>query len=109
MVAPSIWLQVLVQVDGDVDAAIEFLVAEQAAEEYEEPTNSALCHFDSSFGNVKSSIFLFCRKDANSADRIYKFILLKYSNHLCCYIKSARECFPDLLERVICISVPTLK
>ncbi|XP_023543647.1 OTU domain-containing protein 3 isoform X3 [Cucurbita pepo subsp. pepo] len=43
--------KVLVQVDGDVDAAIEFLVAEQAAEEHKEPTESTLCHIDSSFGS----------------------------------------------------------
>lgn len=43
--------KVLVQVDGDIDAAIEFLVAEQAAEEHKEPTESTLCHIDSSFGS----------------------------------------------------------
>ncbi|XP_038883032.1 OVARIAN TUMOR DOMAIN-containing deubiquitinating enzyme 7 isoform X3 [Benincasa hispida] len=42
--------KVLVQVDGDVDAAVEFLVAEQAAKEHEEPTESTSCHMDSSFG-----------------------------------------------------------
>ncbi|XP_022977589.1 uncharacterized protein LOC111477872 isoform X3 [Cucurbita maxima] len=43
--------KVLVQVDGDIDAAIEFLVAEQASEEHKEPTESTLCHIDSSFGS----------------------------------------------------------
>ncbi|XP_022133264.1 OTU domain-containing protein 3 isoform X2 [Momordica charantia] len=42
--------KVLVQVSGDVDAAIEFLIAEQAAEENEEPTESSMRHMDSSFG-----------------------------------------------------------
>lgn len=51
----------MVQVDGDVDAAIEFLVAEQATEEHEEPSESTLCDVDSSFGNVRSSIFLIYR------------------------------------------------
>ena len=57
-----VWWQVLVQVDGDVDAAIEFLVAEQAAEEHKEPTESTLCHIDSSFGNFRLSIFFLSRK-----------------------------------------------
>ncbi|XP_031743793.1 OVARIAN TUMOR DOMAIN-containing deubiquitinating enzyme 7 isoform X3 [Cucumis sativus] len=49
--------KVLVQVDGDVDAAIEFLVAEQATEEHEEPSESTLCDVDSSFGNDETKYY----------------------------------------------------
>ena len=51
----------MVQVNGDVDAAIEFLVAEQAAEEHEEPSESTLSDVDCSFGNVRSSVFFLYR------------------------------------------------
>ncbi|KAL6563125.1 hypothetical protein OROHE_005712 [Orobanche hederae] len=40
--------QVLLQVDGDVDAAIEFLVAEQGADDYDAESNSLSCHTDTS-------------------------------------------------------------
>ncbi|KAF3438985.1 hypothetical protein FNV43_RR17260 [Rhamnella rubrinervis] len=43
--------QVLVQVDGDVDAAIEFLVAEQGTEECSEQTDSPSNQTDASYGN----------------------------------------------------------
>ncbi|KAK9012937.1 hypothetical protein V6N11_040967 [Hibiscus sabdariffa] len=43
--------QVLLQVDGDVDAAIEFLVAEQGAEEGAAVNDSHTCHANGSYGN----------------------------------------------------------
>ncbi|XWS41880.1 hypothetical protein CRYUN_Cryun17cG0120500 [Craigia yunnanensis] len=43
--------QVLLQVDGDVDAAIEFLVAEQATEEYTAANDSLTLQADGSYGN----------------------------------------------------------
>ncbi|XVF17652.1 hypothetical protein REPUB_Repub10bG0141500 [Reevesia pubescens] len=43
--------QVLLQVDGDVDTAIEFLVAEQETEENTAANNSLTCHTDGSYGN----------------------------------------------------------
>ncbi|XP_017976184.1 PREDICTED: OTU domain-containing protein 3 isoform X2 [Theobroma cacao] len=43
--------QVLLQVDGDVDAAIEFLVAEQGTEDYAAENDSLTCHVDGSYGN----------------------------------------------------------
>lgn len=43
--------QVLLQVDGDVDAAIEFLIAEQGAEECTAANNSLTCHANGSYGN----------------------------------------------------------
>ncbi|XP_016899353.1 OVARIAN TUMOR DOMAIN-containing deubiquitinating enzyme 7 isoform X2 [Cucumis melo] len=49
--------KVLVQVNGDVDAAIEFLVAEQAAEEHEEPSESTLSDVDCSFGNNETKAY----------------------------------------------------
>ena len=47
-------LQVLLQVDGDVDAAIEFLVAEQGTEEYTAANDSLTCEADGSYGNAWS-------------------------------------------------------
>ncbi|KAK6237666.1 hypothetical protein QUC31_003135 [Theobroma cacao] len=41
--------QVLLQVDGDVDAAIEFLVAEQGTEDYAAENDSLTCHVDGSY------------------------------------------------------------
>ncbi|KAG4115187.1 hypothetical protein ERO13_D12G070700v2 [Gossypium hirsutum] len=43
--------QVLLQVDGDVDAAMEFLIAEQGAEECTAANNSLTCHANGSYGN----------------------------------------------------------
>ncbi|XP_039000814.1 OVARIAN TUMOR DOMAIN-containing deubiquitinating enzyme 7 [Hibiscus syriacus] len=43
--------QVLLQVDGDVDAAIEYLIAEQGAEEGAAPDDSHSCHANGSYGN----------------------------------------------------------
>ncbi|XP_021274696.1 OTU domain-containing protein 3 isoform X3 [Herrania umbratica] len=43
--------QVLLQVDGDVDAAIEFLVAEQGTEDYAAESDSLTHHVDGSYGN----------------------------------------------------------
>ncbi|XWS29806.1 hypothetical protein CRYUN_Cryun24cG0061900 [Craigia yunnanensis] len=43
--------QVLLQVDGDVDAAIEFLVEEQGTEEYTAANDSLTRHADGSYGN----------------------------------------------------------
>lgn len=43
--------QVLLQVDGDVDAAIEFLIAEQGAEECTAANDSLTCHANGSYGN----------------------------------------------------------
>ncbi|XP_039004070.1 OVARIAN TUMOR DOMAIN-containing deubiquitinating enzyme 7-like [Hibiscus syriacus] len=43
--------QVLVQVDGDVDAAIEFLIAEQGDEEGAATDDSHSCHANGSYGN----------------------------------------------------------
>ncbi|XP_030975072.1 OVARIAN TUMOR DOMAIN-containing deubiquitinating enzyme 7 isoform X1 [Quercus lobata] len=45
--------QVLGQVYGDVDAAIEFLIAEQGAEEYLVQTDSLPDQVDTSYGNVR--------------------------------------------------------
>ncbi|KAK4584682.1 hypothetical protein RGQ29_022415 [Quercus rubra] len=45
--------QVLGQVYGDVDAAIEFLIAEQGAEEYPVQTDSLPDQVDTSYGNVR--------------------------------------------------------
>lgn len=42
--------QVLLQVGGDVDAAIEFLIAEQGTEEYSVKSNNA----EMSYGNIQS-------------------------------------------------------
>lgn len=47
-------LQVLLQVDGDVDAAIEFLIAEQGAEECTAANDSLTCHANGSYGNGRS-------------------------------------------------------
>ncbi|PPD90124.1 hypothetical protein GOBAR_DD12944 [Gossypium barbadense] len=41
--------QVLLQVDGDVDAAMEFLIAEQGAEECTAANNSLTCHANGSY------------------------------------------------------------
>ena len=49
--------QVLGQVYGDVDAAIEFLIAEQGAEEYPVQTDSLPDQVDTSYGNVRSVLF----------------------------------------------------
>lgn len=49
--------QVLVQVDGDVDAAIEFLVAEQGTEEFSEQTDSPSNKTDTSYGNGRLVFF----------------------------------------------------
>ncbi|XVF61206.1 hypothetical protein PTKIN_Ptkin08bG0111500 [Pterospermum kingtungense] len=43
--------QVLLQVDGDVDAAIEFLVAEQGTEEFIAANDSLTCNADGSYGS----------------------------------------------------------
>ncbi|XP_075652820.1 OVARIAN TUMOR DOMAIN-containing deubiquitinating enzyme 7 isoform X2 [Castanea sativa] len=45
--------QVLGQVYGDVDAAIEFLIAEQGAEEYPVQTDSLPDQVDTSYGNAR--------------------------------------------------------
>lgn len=54
--------QVLLQVDGDVDAAIEFLVAEQGTEECSVQTDahdSPPINTDTSHGNFKDGLVLF--------------------------------------------------
>ncbi|XP_022741373.1 OTU domain-containing protein 3 isoform X1 [Durio zibethinus] len=43
--------EILLQVDGDVDAATEFLLAEQGTEEYTAANDSVTCHADGSYGN----------------------------------------------------------
>ncbi|KAG8474725.1 hypothetical protein CXB51_031460 [Gossypium anomalum] len=48
--------QVLLQVDGDVDAAIEFLIAEQGAEECTAANDSLTCHANGSYGNGRAAI-----------------------------------------------------
>lgn len=50
--------QVLVQVDGDVDAAIEFLVAEQGTEECSEQTDLPSNKTDTSYGNGRLVLLL---------------------------------------------------
>ena len=49
--------QVLGQVYGDVDAAIEFLIAEQGTEEYLVQTDSLPGQADTSYGNGRSVLF----------------------------------------------------
>lgn len=48
--------QVLLQVDGDIDAAIEFLIAEREADDNSAENDSLQCHADTSYGNVWSVI-----------------------------------------------------
>ena len=51
--------QVVEEVGGDVDAAIEFLVAEQGAEEAVAANDSHTCHANGSHGNGQSLHRLF--------------------------------------------------
>ncbi|KAK3416253.1 hypothetical protein EUGRSUZ_H01699, partial [Eucalyptus grandis] len=43
--------QTLLQMDGDVDAAIEYLIAEQGIEDFSEETVWSPCNTDASHGN----------------------------------------------------------
>lgn len=56
-----ILFQVLLEVGGDTDAAIEFLVAEQGAEDYTVENNLSPCHMDISHGNGQSVYLAYSR------------------------------------------------
>ena len=49
--------QVLVELNGDVDAAIEYLIAEQDTEEDLVENDKLLCQTDTSYGNDRSVPF----------------------------------------------------
>ncbi|XP_076936487.1 OVARIAN TUMOR DOMAIN-containing deubiquitinating enzyme 7-like isoform X2 [Bidens hawaiensis] len=48
--------QVLLQVDGDVDAAIEFIIAGQGTEDYLSENNGVTCSVDDSYGYSKNKL-----------------------------------------------------
>ena len=82
--------------DGDVDAAIEFLVSEQGTEEYTAANDSLTRHVDGSYGNGQSiHVYILDILVRIHLTLMFSFLLYNgipsFCNILCRYFRLVRQ------------------